>query len=127
MLAFDHFKATDTATDVDTDFFGIIGSDFQAAHRQRIVRRRDRKMHEPPHLLDLFFVNEVGGVEVLHFTGNLTRVLGGVEKGNAFDAVLAGKDRLPDTIGIVTDRTDQPNTSDNDTTRHRDIWHGLSG
>ena len=43
------------------------------------IRRRDGELDEPPHFLDFFFLDVLGGVEVLDLTGDAAVEAGGIE------------------------------------------------
>ena len=55
--------------DVDANAFGVTGIDLQPRRSQRFIRRRDGEHHEPAQLLNLFLLDELARVKILHLAG----------------------------------------------------------
>jgi hypothetical protein len=55
-----------------------------------------------------FFFDELGGVEVFDFPGDLGVIPGRIELGNPADSRLAGTDRLPSLVYAGPERGDEP-------------------
>src|SRR5438067_2398009 len=82
-------------------------------------------MDEAAHLLQLFFLDEVERIEILHFCGDLAGEISGIEVADAGYAALAREQVLPDFFGGVGHRADQPQAGDNYPTWH--VPRPLSG
>ena len=71
VLALDHFESADAAADVDADALGVLrASTFSPELESANSRRRDGELDEAPHLLDFFFLDVLGRVEILHLAGD---------------------------------------------------------
>src|ERR1035441_813206 len=99
---------------MDTDVLGDFGRDLELRHLHRFVGSGDGEVNEAPHLLYFFFLDELEGVEVAHFGGDLAGKGGGVESGNAVDTALAGEQGLPDCAGGIAHGADQADAGDDD-------------
>jgi hypothetical protein len=69
---------------------------------------------EAAHLFYFFFLDELEGIEVANFSGDLAGKGGGVESGNAADSTLAGEQGLPDGFGGVADGAEETDAGDDD-------------
>ena len=119
MLALDHFKAADPAANVNADVFRFFGIDLELGHVESKVRGGDRKVHEPRHLLDLFFVDEIARIEILDFAGDAAIMPFRVKKFNPADAVLSGFDASPSLFRADSQTTDETDTSHYNSTRQK--------
>ena len=114
MFALDHVESADAGADMNSDHLGIFRRDFQLRHLHRFFGRGDGEVNEAAHLLHFFFLDELEGIEVADFGGDLAGKGGGVESGDAIDAALAREQRLPDCVGGIAHRADQADSGDDD-------------
>ena len=76
MLALDHVESADSGPDVHAHALGNFGRDLQARSLHGFIRRRQGEVDEASHLLQFFFLDELQGIEILDFGGNLAGELG---------------------------------------------------
>ena len=76
VLALDHIESADSGSDVDADALGNLGRHLQARSFHGLIRRRHGQVDEASHLLQFFFLDELQGIEILDFGGNLAGKLG---------------------------------------------------
>ncbi len=69
-------------------------------------------MDEAAHFLYFFFFDEIQRIEIFDLRRDLTGVLGRIKLSDPADAAFARQQVLPDFFGSVADRTDQPDTRD---------------
>ena len=119
MLALNHLKAPDAAADVDAHVFRFFGIHLELGHVEGEVRGGDGKVHEPRHLLDLFFVDEIARIEILDFARDTAIMPRGVKKLNLADAVLSGFDASPSLFRADSQTTDETDTSHYNSTRQK--------
>ena len=93
---------------------GFFGPDTELRHLHGFIRRGNGEVDEAPHFFDFFFLDEVEGVEVADFGGDLAGEGGGVKGGDAADAALARHQGLPDFGGGVADGAEQADAGDDD-------------
>ena len=82
----------------------------RVVHRE--LRRGDGVLNEDVHLLDVFLFDELQRIESLDLGGNLRRVSGDVEPGDARDPRGAGQQCLPGRRRANAQRRHQPDASD---------------
>src|SRR5579864_2147446 len=99
MLALDDFESSDAATDVHSHPFLVSGIHFEARAGNGEVRRRDGELDKSPHLLDVFLLDVLERIEILHFSRDAARKLRGVKSGNRAYAALAASHCLPCVLG----------------------------
>ena len=99
MLALDHLESADAAADIDAHLLGVFGRHFKTGVFQGEIRRRHGELDESPHLLDLFFLDVIAGIESLHLAGDAAIEIGGVKRCDRPDAVRPALDGLPDSFG----------------------------
>ena len=109
MLALNHFKAADAAADVHADVFSIFGRNLQVRRFHGKFGSRHRKLNESAHLFDVFFIDVVQRVEILHFPGNARGKRRSVKLGNRADAVFAFLDGGPSFPCSYSYGGEQPN------------------
>ena len=80
---------------------GDFGRDLKLGHLHRFIGGGDGEVDEAAHLLHFFFLDEIEGIEVADFGGDLAVKSGSVEPGNAVDAALAGEQSLPHRVGGI--------------------------
>ena len=114
VLALDDFKAADAAADVDTHTLGVFFGDFESGRLQRVFGSRDRKMDKTTHLLDLFFLDEARGIEVLDLARDAAIEQRRIERFDNGNAVPALKQRLPGLFGVVSNGREQTDAGDYD-------------
>jgi hypothetical protein len=73
------------------------------------VAGRDRQLDETPHLLDLFFLDELRGIEMFDLAGNLAVECRRVEGFNTRNTAAALEQRLPGLFRGVADRGQETN------------------
>ncbi len=112
MFALDDVESADAGADVDADHLGVFGSHLELRHLHRFFRGGDGEVNEAAHLLDFFFLDELEGIEVADFGGDLAGESGGVEGGDAIDAAFAGEQGFPHCAGSMADGADQPDAGD---------------
>jgi len=70
---------------------------------------------EGVHLLDFFFLDELGRIEVFDFSRNLRIVTGRIESRDAADTRLPGAQRLPSLVYSGAQRSHQSKAGYHDT------------
>lgn len=95
VFALDDFKSANAAADVHPNRFRDIRCNLQARVLNREIAGGNRKVDEPPHLLDFFLVNELERIETLHLAGDPAVEQRGVELGNRTNTVSALDDSFP--------------------------------
>src|SRR5262249_15884378 len=96
MLPFDHVKTANAGADMHAHTRRVLRRDFQTGHFDRLIRGRQRQMDEAPHLLYLFFLYKIQGIETFDFGSDLAGKIAGIEGGDFGNAALAGNNILPD-------------------------------
>ena len=120
MLPLDDVEAADPRADVDARALGQLPGEHEAGVLHGEVGGRQGEDDEAAHLLQLFLLDELEGVEVLDFAGEAAGVLRGVKEGDGGDAAAAGADRLPDFFGADAHAAEQADAGDHDpTAAHR--------
>ena len=76
VLALDHIESADPGADVDAHALGNLGRDLQARSLHGFIRRGQGQVDEAAHLLQFFFFDELQGIEILDFGGDLAGKLG---------------------------------------------------
>ncbi len=79
VLALDDFESADAAADDHADAFGVLRIDLEAGLRQRKIRGRDTELDKAAHFLDFFAFDELGGIEILHLSGDAAAERRGVK------------------------------------------------
>ncbi len=110
VIVLDRPKSPDARSDIHTDFRGL----FRHHSKSRIFHRQLGSAHgivdERIHFLDFFFLDELGWIEVFHFTGDLSIIRGRIEFRNSADAGFTGTDSPPGLFDTRSQRCDQPQT-----------------
>src|SRR5215471_17254920 len=78
----DDFEPPDAAADENSGALSLFRLYPESRVFEREFGRRDRELNKPPHLLDVFFLDIPGGVEVLYFAGDAATELRGFERGD---------------------------------------------
>src|SRR5579863_1338260 len=112
VFALDNLKPADAAAHVDADALRILPGHPESRGRERVIAGRNTHLNEAAHLLDIFFLDEAGGIEMLDLTRDLTVKCRRIEGFNARDAVAAFEQSLPGLLRGVADCTQQTNTGD---------------
>ena len=110
MFALDHLESADTASDVDAHPLFVLGSDLQAGLSQREFRGRNPKLNKSTHFFDLFAVDILVWIEILHLSGNPGIEERWIECLNAGDPIAAFTNGLPALLGADTERAQQADT-----------------
>src|SRR5438445_7213160 len=95
VLALDNVESSDARGHVYASGIRDLRGDFEAGHLHRKVSRRQGDLDEPADLLQLFFLNPVQRIEVLHLAGDAAVESVGIKLGNRADAGLAGLKSVP--------------------------------
>src|SRR5436309_2113531 len=114
VLAFDGGEPADAGRDEHAGARAELGRDHEPRIVHRKLRRRDRVLDEDVHLLDVFPVDELQRVEVLHLARDAGRELRRVELGDPRDAALARAERGPIRLGSDAERRHQADARDDD-------------
>jgi hypothetical protein len=120
VLALDDFESTDAAADINADALCVFIGHRQAGAGKRIVAGRDRQLDEAPHLLDLFFLDELRWIEMFDFAGNLAVEQGRIEGFDARDTTTALEQRLPGLFRGVAHRGQQTDAGDYNSAGYND-------
>ena len=112
MLALDDFESADAAADHYADAFGVLRIDFETGLSESKIGRRDSELDKAAHLLDLFFLDELGGIEIFDLAGNAAIERGGVKLFDAGDAIAPFANGLPALVGANAKRAQQPDSCD---------------
>ena len=75
MLALDGAEPADARGDEHPDARGDVRGDLQPGVVDRELRRGDGELDEDVHLLDVFLLDELQRIELLHLTGDTRREL----------------------------------------------------
>jgi len=121
VFAFDDFKTTDAAADIDADAFGIFFGDLEAGGSQSIFRGGYRELDKPAHLLDFLLFDELCGVEVFDFAGNLSVKQSRIEGFDAGNAAAAFQQRLPRLYRGIADGGDEADARDYDSAGNKEL------
>src|SRR4051794_28543218 len=108
MLALDHLEAADTAAHINPDLFGDIRCHLEARAGKGEVRRGNRELDEAPHLLNLFFLDVVAGLEALHLARDAAGETRGVKLGDTPNAATGGENGFPGGFGANRQRRHKP-------------------
>src|ERR1035437_2507853 len=114
MFALDHVESADARADMHAYALGVFGCDLEVGHLHRFVGGGEREVDEAAHLFYFFFLDEIEGIEVADLGCDLAGNRGGVEPGNAVDAVLAREQSLPHRGGGIAQRADQADAGNDD-------------
>ena len=72
-------------------------------------------MDKPTHFFKFFFVDEIQGVEVLDFGGNLAGKLGCVKLSDSGHSALASQQVGPNLSAVIADGTNKTDPGDDNT------------
>src|SRR5690349_10413925 len=109
MLALDHFKSADAASDIYARSLSDVRRNPQARLSHRKIGGGDGELYEAPHLLDLFFLDVPLRIEVLNLTSDPGIEGRGVELLDTRNAIAAFPNRLPGLLRSDSDGAQQPN------------------
>ena len=104
--------AADARADIRTDAVTILTVQIEPRVCNCHAGGDDGELGIAIHALCLFLVDKAVNAEVLDLTRNLRSIVRCVEAGNALNAVLACKQRLPEGVLTDADRRDRANPRD---------------
>jgi hypothetical protein len=77
MFSLDHFEGPDTASNVDSNPFGIFRRNMNRSLRRSIAGSRHCELDEAPHFLCIFSLDEVFRYKSLYFARKSARMVFG--------------------------------------------------
>ena len=102
----------DAAGDRHPHAAGVLPLQIQAALGHGLHCGSDGELSEAVHPAGLFFIQDPGGVEVLHLCGQGYLLAAVVVQGDGGDAARAGPDRVPGLLDGVAQGSDGPHAGD---------------
>ena len=109
VVLFDRLESADSRADVHADAVRLARAEREPGVVHRHLGRRQRVVDERVHLLDLFGVDEVGGVEVLDLGGDPAVEEGRIESRDAADARLPSDEGGPGLLDARPEGVNGPN------------------
>ncbi len=107
VFALNHLECANSASDVNADLFGVFGRHIQPRMGDGLLSRRNAKLNEPAHLLDVFAINEHLGSEAYDLASDLGRVLCAIEQSDRPDPGFSSQQSSPYLLCAQPNRADQ--------------------
>ncbi len=125
VLALDRGEPADAGRDEDACARRFLRRDGQPRIVDGALRCGNRVLDEDVHLLDVFFLDERQGIEILDLAGDASGKLAGklmqIELGDGPHAALAGEERVPVVLRPDAKRRHQADPRDDDSASIRHL------